>query len=1002
MVNRCRVRRIVCVTAALLAMALHAATSSAQTPPVRLLTTADGLVHDTVARIHLDSRGFLWFATIAGLARFDGRRIVNYSMSDGLPDLVVNDVYEDRRRMIWAATNGGGLARFRAVAEPGQMFDVFAVGSTERSNRVNRLIETADDRLWAATDEGLFAANNADPVPTFARVPLGDAVERGSGIQVLDVTATPDGTLWLASAAGLLRRSVDGRVRAYERPPGTGSAPGLVVQLTPDGLVWVGFNDGLGVWRLDDVAANRLLREAAGTRLDGVGALHIDADGALLVGTSSGGLVRIHDKDARVLWRSTARATQIRDFCLDRRNHLWIATSDGVGRMMRSGLVTWPKPLTSAEVTFQHLVEAAPGEILGMSPLGWIGRVKGDRLDVIQPAALAGSITATLVNQWPLIDREGQWWIGTGRGLYRFGRVPFERLEHARPSAVYRTADGLPSDVIGRLFEDHRGDIWIATLGLGGEVLARWQRATDRIRTFPVGDGLEPRNVPIAFAEDLQGRVWVTFRDGGLGRFSEDRFEMVSDTSIGRLQLQVIHFDRRGRLWLGGRGRGVLRVDDPSAVPWRIRSYSSGAGLLNEAVSTIVEDASGALYVGGQRGLERIDPDTHAVQMVAPASLVGSTFAALSDSAGNMWMAGLTGISRLTPSRDAQVPPPTVRIAAARLAGVPLPLSPLGVEDAGAIELAASRTNLQFEFVGLDHRLEGSLRYQARLIGAGDDWSVPTSEPTLTYASLAPGRYRFEVRAVNTSDEVSTRPAIATVIVHPPFWAQWWFRTAVALGVCALAYAWYRYRLGHALALERVRSRIATDLHDDIGADLSQIAILSEVVRRDVSATHPQASNRLSSIAATASGLVDSMSDIVWAINPGRDSMPDLVHRMRRFVSDTLAARNIAFRFEAPADSDAVSLGADARRNVYLVLKEAVHNIVRHAHASSVDIRLERDGRWLTLAVRDDGLGFDPAERASGTGLSSMRARVEALGGRLLIDSRPGGGTCVTLTVSCR
>ncbi len=144
------------------------------------------------------------------------------------------------------------------------------------------------------------------------------------------------------------------------------------------------------------------------------------------------------------------------------------------------------------------------------------------------------------------------------------------------------------------------------------------------------------------------------------------------------------------------------------------------------------------------------------------------------------------------------------------------------------------------------------------------------------------------------------------------------------------------------------------------------------------------------------------MSDIVWAINPGRDSMPDLVHRMRRFVSDTLGARNIAFRFEAPADTDAVALGADARRNVFLVLKEAVHNIVRHAHASSVDIRLERDGRWLTLAVRDDGVGFDPAERASGTGLSSMRARVEALGGRLHLDSRPGGGTCVTLTVSCR
>lgn len=244
----------------------------------------------------------------------------------------------------------------------------------------------------------------------------------------------------------------------------------------------------------------------------------------------------------------------------------------------------------------------------------------------------------------------------------------------------------------------------------------------------------------------------------------------------------------------------------------------------------------------------------------------------------------------------------------------------------------------------------------------------------------------------------SERPAAVTLVVAPPFWQRAWFRIgalALLLGGAALA---YRYRVRRILEVERVRTRIATDLHDDIGSDLSQIAILAEVVRRDAGSSNPTVEERLQSIAATASRLVDSMSDIVWAVSPSRDSMEDLVQRMRRFASDSLAARNIAFRFRAPAEGD-LRLGPDVRRAMLLVLKESVNNVVKHSQCRSVDIHLRREGRKLALTVEDDGVGFDPGLVTGGTGLSSMRQRLESLGGTLEIESRRGGGTSITLRV---
>jgi signal transduction histidine kinase len=336
------------------------------------------------------------------------------------------------------------------------------------------------------------------------------------------------------------------------------------------------------------------------------------------------------------------------------------------------------------------------------------------------------------------------------------------------------------------------------------------------------------------------------------------------------------------------------------------------------------------------------------------------------------------------------------------VAGEELRLPERGAREIPPLRLAASANNLLIEYVGVSFRNDGPLRYQYRLDGVDTDWSPPGEQRSVNFARLAPGSYRFLVRAITPEDQAGPEPTVLAFRIAWPWWRSRGFLTA-ALALLALAIASMHWlRLRRRLELEAVRTRIATDLHDDIGANLSRIAILTEVARRDIDPHNPGVSERLAHVASVSRDLVDSMSDIVWAVNPSRDRLRDLVRRMRRFADDVLSARDIELRFRAPADGDEVPLGADTRREVFRVFKEAVNNVARHSRSRSVEIELGIAAGWLALRVADDGRGFDLEQirkTGDGNGLASIRRRAECLGGTLEIASRPGEGTTLAFRI---
>jgi signal transduction histidine kinase len=418
-------------------------------------------------------------------------------------------------------------------------------------------------------------------------------------------------------------------------------------------------------------------------------------------------------------------------------------------------------------------------------------------------------------------------------------------------------------------------------------------------------------------------------------------------------------------------------------------------------VSAITEDARGRIYFGTDRGIDRLDPVTGSIRHYSTANGLPNDFVntAYRDSSGALWLGTLRGIARLVPRDDRPTPLPEARITGVTIAGSAYPVSALGQVEVARARIPASRNRVRIEFGAVALVPGQAPRYQYRLDGAGGDWGEPSTARHVELANLAPGSYRFEIRAVGPDGKTGNPSATFPFTVISPFWMRAWFLTAVGLSIAGVALAVHRFRVARAIELERVRTRIATDLHDDIGSSLSRIAILTELLQRRAGPEASAITAPLGRIAGLSRELVDSMSDIVWAINPKRDRWSDIVFRMRRFASDAFTGRDITLTFEAAEVDRSVRLGPDVRREIYLVFKECVHNTVRHSGCTSAKILLGIHGGMLVMTVRDNGRGFDPSARFEGQGLASMRFRIENLGGRFDVRSAPGAGTEVRVEI---
>jgi len=993
------VRVLVAILACLLALP-----ASAARLPFRAYGAAEGLEANYVRFVMQDSRGFLWLATNGGVSRFDGHEFRNYGADDGLPFPSARKIVETKDGGILVlgrgklARRGPGFSlggpEFTAVAPPGLdgVGDIYDVA-------------VAPDGSVAVVGTTGVARLTGDRVGPLDLGPL-----PGAGLPDAEegwaAAFDGSGALWVARSYGITRVGADGRPRTLVLPPekrigsGWGWLPSMMVDRR--GNVWL-LTVSVGAWRLavgeDGVPSiAETIGDNVGVRGYMIRALHESPEGTFWIGTANSALARVERTaaGARAVRVGAAEGfpdLEVSSLLTDGQGNLWVGTMEsGLVRLAEDGLISWGEADGLRPAGVGQMLDE-PGGVLALLGGLSVGAVRDGRVDAPRP--IRGLDPGWGAVQLVATDASGRVWLATARGPAVYARgTQIHDLPSRRPERVLDKSDGLSGTEVHRVFATSEGTIWLGLVH-NPRGVCRVEPNGGRVRCFGPEDGLPEEPWGDAFAQDDKGHVWVGLYGGGVFRFRDGKFESWPEGSPNR-QSQVfsIRRDREGRLWVAG-SPGLLRIDGASGGTPSFRRYGREAGVRSADTFDVAQDRFGQIYVSGSRGVDRIDPEGGAIRRYTSEDGLPANRATVlhADAQGDIWVGTTRGIARLTPVRAGAKEPPRVYVTSTTVAGKRRTV-------AGALDLGNDERTVEFGFTSPSFRAGETMRFQWRLVGSSEAWSPPGTARSIVLAGLTPGPYRFEVRALDGEGTLS-EPAAIAFRIRPPFWQTAWFLGLVAAAIIGAVSVLYRARVARLLELERVRTRIATDLHDDVGASLSQIAVLSQFASRQAARGGDEVSGSLARITELSGSVVDAMSDVVWSINPARDRMSDLVHRMRRFAVDLFSETDVSLALDLPADDADEPLPPEVRRQVFLVFKEALRNAARHARASTVAVGFKREREGLVLVISDDGVGIaaSPQGTSTGLGLRSMARRAAGIGGTLEIGPGPVGGTQVRLLI---
>jgi ligand-binding sensor domain-containing protein/signal transduction histidine kinase len=981
----------------------------------RSWSTHDGLPENQVTALAQTRDGYLWVGTEDGLARFDGVRFVTFGLRDGLKSTRIRTLFEDRSGSLWIGTVAGGLSRLR-----GTQMETFGVAEGLVSNTVNQLLEDRSGRLWVAQTRGLVVWQEGKVAP----LELPPELSQQSITSLLE---DHNGTLWLSVFNQGLWQFRDGRFSRFTEPAMPPELNGSCHRLWEDraGRVWVcaGFNklfcrEQQG-WREYSVpldSAFPMLRSLAE-----------ETDGTVWAGSIRNGLYFVHEGQlTRITARDGLSDSAVDALLVDREGNVWVGTiGGGLNCLTRHKVRGFGASAGLRYPVVRGVVEVAPGEL-------WVG-TRGDGLyhwqggqyrRVQMPEPFASEVFVNALLQ----ATDKSIWAATGHGIYRFVNGQME--SHPDWSMIFENTANVA------LCEDRAGGMW------AGATTTLWHLRDGKMQKQP---NFAPQHTIIAIAQDRRGTVWVGTEGDGLYRIVGNAVTRYTEADgLGSSQVRVLHFDPDGTLWIGTASGGLTRLKDG-----RFFTLGVAKGLPDETVSQILEDDAGSLWVGGNRGIARIKKTeieklaSGQIQSIFPTVLTTAdglpseectgTYspAGLKLRSGELCFATLRGIALVDPSQTLPVsPPPDVWLEDLVINGERRELRPLANSSratrGGAltqewlpITLGPGQYRLEFNYTGLNFTAPKQIRFRYQLEGLDRSWVDAGNQRTANYNFIPPGSYRFRVIACNKDGVWNDSGASLALIVQPFFWQRPWFWAAVFLGAMGGVAAVIRSverrkqqreqaRLHAQHAIERERARIAKDIHDDLGATLSEIRMLSKFAQSPESPPE-RVREDIKQIAAKALGSTQALDEIVWAVDPKADTLEGFVNYACAYATQYLSLADVRCRLDLPNTLSARPLRAEVRYNLFLAFKETLTNIVKHAAATEVWIKVQCPGDALTVTVTDNGKGMrlsavDHIAAPSGLpgqdGVANMQSRLASIGGRFELISAPGEGTTVRFEIS--
>ncbi len=949
----------------------------------RTWTTDDGLPHNSTSRILQDRTGYLWIATVGGLTRFDGRefRQIPLMGQDESLGFNIRGLAEERPGTLLVIPTSGQLLRL--AGPTATVHPATAVLAAAGDYPADLHVELSG-AVWIGTYEGRLLRWQPDGGTTwFGR-------DQPLTVRSKKFTFAPDeaGRTWVASD-GLLAVCRDGELRRHEAAP---DGPMLIAP-GKDGSIWV-------------CTATRLLRLDHGrlvpvcddvpwqNEFNAIRHVFEDSAGNVWIASSRRGLFRYAGgRMERIVtpYSSVSFVTE------DREGNLWVATDSGAGQLREKAFQLFNVATGLRQESVSAVCEDAQGRVWLANRAGGLAGLDPDVLRPQPPAWPDAAVFANVV----CADARNRLWFGGGRDGLR--RVALDASQ-----APERLAE--PAENLHLLFAAKNGDVWFAA---GGSQLGCYR--DDRLRIFSADDGFSPQPIR-AVAEDAQGRLWLGGPRGDLLQWDGVRFrEFKATPDWPRHQIHAISVDAAGLLWICTSGGLIVKEGE------RFHVLTKAHGLADDILQQMLEDGQGRLWFASPRGFFHVNKVELLAVMQGSASrvtshafgrsqgLVGMTPtanyqpAAARSRDGRLWFAASQGAVMIDPTRLARdLPPPPVVIDEIQFDGRVLPAG-------GDLRVPSGKHRLDFRFAALTYTTPDAVVVRHQLEGADAAWVESGSDRAASYSGLPPGNYRLRVIARNSTGQWNKDGATLRFTVVPAWWETLSARVggllllAGASGWMARTVSQRRLearlrRLEQEHALEKERARIARDLHDDLGASLTEVGLLADrLVRTSAAELAPQ----LAGLAWRTRRLATELSGIVWTMSPKNSTLDRLGEFIRQYAQRLFRETAIGCVVRGVESLPAVPLAPHPQHQLLATTKEALNNVLKHSHATQVVVALACEGGMLELIISDNGAGFTPAEArlSDGNGLRNMQARIEELGGTLALSSTPGAGTRVTLRV---
>jgi signal transduction histidine kinase/ligand-binding sensor domain-containing protein len=976
-------------------------------------TADDGLPQNSVFGIVQTQDGYLWLATVDGLARFDGARftIFNKSNSPGIINNRFVNLFEDGRGDLWAGTEESGIVRFSggrfehfgadagiphsvgsivADADDGAIFygdnqtirfrDGKFSPFEERSNfspparaarsssvkifcrssdSENNFLECFINRRWI-----IFSLADGSPKEKFL---LAAQAANFNGSRFGSLAQEANGTIWLITADGRVARAENGRVTAvFDERDGlpkyplrfmTGSRLGLVAK-DADGSLWL--------VDLPSMQKELLLKKAAvPPPLERAEILSTYRDGEdnLWFGTTRDGLFRAR-KQIITAYSETDGITEKNIYPIyeDRAGTIWIGATGGLFKYENG---TFALIKSTQDFLVNAIGEDAAGRIL-ISDGGTLYVQENNRFVPFERGKIPGDGYIYAIHA----DRENALWVGSNyNGLGRFKDGVLES---------FTTADGLAGNDVKVIIEARAGGLWIGTY----DGLTHYKDG--RFTSWREADGLPSRTVRSLY-EDADGTLWIGSYDGGLGRFKDGKFTRYN-TKTGLPNdgaFQILEDDNR-HFWISS-NRGI---------------YSVAKDELNEFADGRRAGVTAVAY-GKSDGMLNAECNG------------GRSPAGIRARDGRLWFPTQDGVAVIAPRNiKSNSQPPPVVIETIKIDNNDSEFD----KEKSEIQIEPSQQNFEVAYTALSFINSENLRFKYRLEGLDDDWIDAGTRRLAYFSHVPPGAYTFRVIAANTDGVWNEHGATLKIVVLSPFYRTWWF-LLTCTGLCSLIiYAIYRRRV---LGLERARRlqedfsrrlinaneaerrRVAGELHDSIGQSLA--IIKNRVVLSAESVTDEKVRRQLELITAQATQTIGEVREISYALRPYLLDNLGLTKAVESLLDKITETSKLTIESELD-DVDNVFDG-EAEMSIYRIIQESLSNIMKHAEASEAQVFIKKSERNLTVLISDDGKGFDLNRVESrdrgegGFGLLGISERVKMLGGTQEIESKIGGGTTVLIKI---